>query len=82
MPLIQCPDCGKQISDAAPTCIHCGRPIQQIMQQEQQAPASSGPGVGTVAAGTFGGIFGCVAAPFILGGLVLVFLLFVATCAD
>src|SRR6476619_5935030 len=27
MPLIECPDCGKQISDAAPACIHCGRPI-------------------------------------------------------
>lgn len=26
MPLITCPDCGKSISDAAPACIHCGRP--------------------------------------------------------
>jgi hypothetical protein len=26
MALIQCPDCGKQISDAAPTCVNCGRP--------------------------------------------------------
>ena len=26
MPLIQCPDCNKQISDRAPTCPHCGAP--------------------------------------------------------
>ena len=26
MGLVRCPDCGKEISDAAPTCIHCGRP--------------------------------------------------------
>ena len=27
MPLIKCPDCLNQISDAAPTCPHCGRPF-------------------------------------------------------
>ncbi len=27
MALIQCPDCGKQVSDLAPVCIHCGRPL-------------------------------------------------------
>ena len=27
MALISCPDCGKQISDQAPACIHCGRPM-------------------------------------------------------
>lgn len=26
MPLIQCPDCKKDISDSAPSCPHCGRP--------------------------------------------------------
>lgn len=26
MPLITCPDCEKRYSDAAPACIHCGRP--------------------------------------------------------
>ncbi|MFB2853507.1 DUF4875 domain-containing protein [Aeromonas allosaccharophila] len=26
MPLIQCPDCKNNISDAAPSCPHCGRP--------------------------------------------------------
>lgn len=27
MPLLNCPDCGQYISDAAPACIHCGRPM-------------------------------------------------------
>jgi predicted glycosyltransferase len=27
MPLIQCPDCQKEISDKAPACIHCGRSL-------------------------------------------------------
>jgi hypothetical protein len=26
MPLVSCPACGKQISDAAPACPHCGQP--------------------------------------------------------
>ncbi|MGL5303472.1 MAG: OB-fold protein [Aeromonas sp.] len=26
MPLIQCPDCNKEMSDTAPTCPNCGRP--------------------------------------------------------
>ncbi len=28
MGLIKCPDCKARISDAAPACIHCGRPMQ------------------------------------------------------
>ena len=28
MALIKCPDCGKDISDAAPTCIGCGRQMK------------------------------------------------------
>ncbi len=27
MPLITCPDCSSQVSDAAPACPKCGRPI-------------------------------------------------------
>lgn len=30
MPLVTCVDCGKQISDAAPACIHCGRPMKDL----------------------------------------------------
>ena len=29
MALIECPDCGKNISDSAPACIGCGRPMTQ-----------------------------------------------------
>lgn len=29
MALITCPECGKQISDKAPACIHCGYPMQE-----------------------------------------------------
>lgn len=29
MALITCPECGKQISDQAPACIHCGYPLPQ-----------------------------------------------------
>lgn len=28
MALIECPDCGKQVSDAATSCISCGRPLR------------------------------------------------------
>lgn len=28
MALITCPDCGKDVSDAAPACIYCGRPLR------------------------------------------------------
>ena len=30
MALIECPDCGARISDAAPACPHCGRPNQPV----------------------------------------------------
>lgn len=29
MSLIKCPDCGKDVSDTAPSCLNCGRPITQ-----------------------------------------------------
>jgi hypothetical protein len=27
MPLVTCPDCGKEVSDQAPSCPSCGRPL-------------------------------------------------------
>ena len=39
MPLTNCPDCSNQISDKAPTCIHCGRPLKHVpMQQAESRP--------------------------------------------
>lgn len=32
MALIKCPECGKEISDRAKVCIHCGAPVQEIKQ--------------------------------------------------
>jgi hypothetical protein len=33
MALIKCPDCGKKISDSAPTCPGCGMPNSSVAQQ-------------------------------------------------
>ena len=32
MALIKCPECGGNVSDKAPACIHCGFPLQQLQQ--------------------------------------------------
>lgn len=48
MPLVPCPDCGNRISDAAPACIHCGRPSSAgFGAVPQAAPAVSAVPVGT-----------------------------------
>lgn len=39
MALIVCPECGKEVSDKANICIHCGYPIQEYLQQEINAKA-------------------------------------------
>lgn len=40
MPLIACPDCGREISDAAPTCPHCGlASFQDRSAREQGGPS-------------------------------------------
>lgn len=40
MALIQCPDCGKSISDSAPACIGCGRPMtSNVYRPEEILPA-------------------------------------------
>lgn len=36
MALLNCPDCGGAVSDAAPTCIHCGRPLKQLVGHPRQ----------------------------------------------
>ena len=32
MALIRCPECGREVSDQAEACIHCGYPLQGTMQ--------------------------------------------------
>jgi hypothetical protein len=39
MPLIECPDCHRQISSEAPTCPGCGRP----MKAPDPVPVTPGP---------------------------------------
>ena len=34
MALIKCPECGREISNKAPACIHCGYPLQESQPQE------------------------------------------------
>ena len=33
MALIKCPECGKEVSDKAPACIHCGYPLNNNISQ-------------------------------------------------
>lgn len=35
MALIKCPECGKEISDRAPVCIHCGFPLQDHLNESK-----------------------------------------------
>ena len=35
MALINCPECGKEISDKSTQCIHCGFPLSAIKKEEQ-----------------------------------------------
>jgi TM2 domain-containing membrane protein YozV len=40
MPLTTCPDCGGSVSDAAPACIHCGRPSGGGTAEREPIPAA------------------------------------------
>ena len=35
MALIQCPECGKSVSDKASVCIHCGYPLRQLEKEKE-----------------------------------------------
>lgn len=41
MALIKCPECGKEISDKAPACIHCGYPLENIQTKESRLPTAA-----------------------------------------
>lgn len=43
MALIKCPECGKEISDRAQACIHCGCPIASTIQGKVMIKASKHP---------------------------------------
>lgn len=35
MALIKCPECGKEISDRAVSCPHCGYPIKNLSREKE-----------------------------------------------
>lgn len=41
MPLIACPDCAREVSDAAPACPHCGRPFHAPPSAPSAAPTAA-----------------------------------------
>lgn len=45
MALINCPECGKEISEQAATCPHCGITLKQAPVQPINVNMSSGPSV-------------------------------------
>ncbi len=43
MPLVSCPDCYAEVSDMAPTCPRCGRPMRWQQPPWQPHPPQYGP---------------------------------------
>jgi hypothetical protein len=79
MALIRCPDCNAQISDAAPTCPHCGRPMAAAPMLVEQTGKSFKAGIvigiivaviGFFSAGVVGGAFGLTV--LVIGVLIFV----------
>jgi len=42
MALIKCPDCSKDVSDKAATCIHCGSPLKEIQPENMANQVQKG----------------------------------------
>lgn len=40
MALIACPECGREISDQAPACIHCGYSLKALTEEEKEHEAA------------------------------------------
>ena len=60
--LIKCPECGKEVSDNATVCVHCGYPLTQkkeAMSKEIQARRKDGL---VVASNIILGVFGLLVA--------------------
>ena len=43
MALVQCPECGKEISDSAVSCPHCGYPLSNINEPPKASPIGASP---------------------------------------
>ena len=44
MALIKCPECGKEISDKASACIHCGYPLVNDRQEKSNVTQTQSAG--------------------------------------
>ncbi len=72
MPLINCPDCGKQISDSAPNCPQCGRPMGLFSGHAVQTKRKGGTFEGIGFLLIVGGIFACFVSGAFGGVLIFV----------
>ena len=71
MPLIDCPDCGRQVSDSAPNCPQCGKPMTIFAGKAVQTTRKGGKYEGVGFLLIVAGIFVCFAS----GGLGAVLIL-------
>jgi DNA-directed RNA polymerase subunit RPC12/RpoP len=47
MPLVTCPDCGREVSDAASSCIGCGRPMEPVSSAPKASARQDSPATPT-----------------------------------
>lgn len=77
MPLVACPDCGKQVSTEAAACPGCGRPMKALPSHRVGAPGRACPYCGAHTVGKVRGLQGVLEvlmamvlfAAFIIPGL-------------
>ncbi len=43
MALVNCPECGKEISDSAKSCPHCGYPLSEDNTEKKASPLGASP---------------------------------------
>ena len=48
MALIKCPECGKDVSDQATTCIHCGYPLRKHTEQKVVSAVAQEPSLKSI----------------------------------
>lgn len=68
MATIKCPDCGREVSDQAPTCPGCGRPIARPqIQQNVQPPKAKSTTLSILAF-----VFSIIGCTFVIGGILAI----------
>jgi len=72
MALINCPDCNKQISDNAPNCPQCGRPMAMFSDKSTQIKRKGGTYEGIGFLLIIGGMVTCFASGWLGGALIII----------